>query len=520
MIGLSNDEHASRAYRDDWSGDNARGLAYAAVGSWSDAADAFAQAAEAVESPQDVSSHEALALVLNNLAHACFRANRADEGIRYAQRACSLRAALLGEDALSVARARADLAVMLGSVGRAHEGLQLIGRAITSIERTAGDEDLRLSTALENAARLAMAAGEPSTAEPYLLRLHALLAEHELPTDAADALLARVAAHRTSAVPFVDDAALEDDDEPLRDAVQLTDLLLRTTPTHVKAIDVPADIDVVREPAVHATQPVDDDQAAPVLDLIEPTPAASLPALAVDLSLATIELEPIPLADIQLAPDTRAKADDVFGGAHFDLVESEAEARANAHAAKQAASRGRSDVLGFQVEYGTPSADALDELMAGRDAPPTSVRIHTPAEHQELSFDVMPTSLQAPIIATPQVATESVEPTVTFTTATGEHSTNPNSYGTYTPRGTPVVMPSPAYGQTAIIAGDASQSKDETPRLTLHTADELARDRRVRRPNIRAGRASAPKSSRGLFIAGGLTAAVAAAAAWFALGAH
>ncbi len=201
MIGHTAAEIAPRAMRSAWMDENTRGLDLAAEGAWADAADAFDNASHAVAGHTDVASHEATALVLNNLAQACFRAGRVEDGLRHAQRACALRAALAGDDAIVVARARADLAVMLGAAGRYQEARALIARAVASVERLGGDEDARLLPVLDTAARLALSAGDPSGAEPFLLRLHALLAVHELPTQPADALLSRVAQARSSMSP-------------------------------------------------------------------------------------------------------------------------------------------------------------------------------------------------------------------------------------------------------------------------------------------------------------------------------
>ena len=181
-----------------WPDANARGLALAAVGAWTEAVDAWTLAVDEIAAAEDTGSLDALALLLNNLAHASFRAGRVDDGIRHAQRTCALRAALLGDDAIAVARARADLAVMLGAAGRADEGLVVIARAIAGVELAAGDDDHLLLTLIENAARLAMAAGQPSTAEPHLIRLHALFAAHDESTHPADVLLARLTEYRGS----------------------------------------------------------------------------------------------------------------------------------------------------------------------------------------------------------------------------------------------------------------------------------------------------------------------------------
>lgn len=260
---------SARAERDGWMDDNARGLALAAAADWNEAAEAFAAAADAMaRRAPDARSHDALGLVLSNLAQACFRAGRTREGLAHAQRACAIRVALLGEDALPVARARMDLAVMLGSVGRLDEAQALLQRATAAVERQAGDDDARLVVMLENAARLALAAGTPANAEPLLLRLHALLGAHGMSTARADRLLGLVASARGAGVvpaaalepvelepvavelaAVVEPAAVEPvmepvrelprDDweyEPLQEAVALTDVLLRTTPSGVIAV--------------------------------------------------------------------------------------------------------------------------------------------------------------------------------------------------------------------------------------------------------------------------------------------
>ncbi len=199
----TSEPHAHRT-REPWHDANARGLALANDGEWTSAAEVWRDAVEAVAADNDAESADALALLLSNLAQACFRTGCIDDSIRHAQRACALRAALVGDDAVAVSRARADLAVLLAAADRADEGLNVIARALAGIELSAGDEDLRLASVLENAARIAIAAGQPSTAEPYLIRLHALLAAYEAPTDAADILLVRLAAYRRATNSFHD----------------------------------------------------------------------------------------------------------------------------------------------------------------------------------------------------------------------------------------------------------------------------------------------------------------------------
>ncbi len=177
-----------------WEAENTRGLSFATASAWSEAASAFSAAVESINADDDRESAnaDALALVLGNLAHACFLDDRVDEAIRHQQRACALRAAILGEDAISVARSRSDLAVMLASSGRIEEAPALIARAITAVEQGAGENDLKLAVVLENAARTLIASGQPAEAEPHIVRLRTLLSDHELSTDRADMLLDRV----------------------------------------------------------------------------------------------------------------------------------------------------------------------------------------------------------------------------------------------------------------------------------------------------------------------------------------
>lgn len=383
MHGLSTD---SRATRDDWCGDNDRGLSYAAEGAWADAADAFSAAADVVALHSDVASHEALALVLNNLAQACFRDGRTDDAIRHGQRACTLRAALFGDDAISVVRARADLAVMLGSVGRIREGLGLMGRAIGGFERTVGDEDLRLASLLENAARLALTAGEPSTAEPFLIRLHALLAAHDQPTAAADSLLARISRFRNG---------------------------------HAVAASAP-----VIASSVNARTPMVD----------EPGDATRL----LDIDLAAF------------APIESSEPEDIFGNTMLDLVELPAVSEDETHAASPPASECPPDILGFVVEYGTPDESLAPPLVeTAAPVPQPSTRVPTPL-------------LVTPLSSQPET----------------------------------------------------SHPRDERNAVAVPPASDLESDRRLKRPNIRAGRASAPRSSQGLLIAGVVTTTIAAAAVW------
>jgi len=406
MVHSGMTQHERALPTDSWWEDNDRGLALSADAEWSEAAEAFAAAADALARrlPADATAHDPLAMVLGNLSQALFRAGRLDDAIQQAQRACALRVALAGEDGMPVARARTDLAVMLAAAGRGDEAMALVQRAIAGIEHRVGDEDARLATVLENGARIALAAGHPANAEPLLLRLHALLDAHELSTARADTLLARVAAVRakqaqdaslTRPVEMAADAPLptptptmtpvsavlaevtrtvaerealeqaqdedvdallvppvsaatpapspaplppvyvhssiaaDDDweDQPLRDAVVLTDVLLRTTPSGVPAIpepvnqldtvDIELDIvdtaEMIAAPTSAATTPVNEPPSMlgftvqhgivddPTFDLVEPAPVIE-PVEVVEVVESVNVIEPVDIIDAVVAP--------------------------------------------------------------------------------------------------------------------------------------------------------------------------------------------------------------------------
>jgi hypothetical protein len=371
MRDIPTNDIPTRIEPEGWMQDNDRGLALAADQDWAEACEAFAAAADSLARslPSTEGHHEPLALVLSNLAQASFRAGRVDEALQHAQRVCALRVAIAGEDAMPVGRARMDLAVMLASRGRLDEASTLVQRAMCAMEHHVADDDARLAMVLENAARISLAAGSAANAEPLLLRLHALLDAHEMSTDRAEQLAARVAtarslrgvaeapaveapaaeapavealaveasaveapaveapaveapaiealaltvAHEAPEQPsaFEDDlpsrvyahAAIEAhetwDDHPLRDAVALTDVLLRATPSGVPIVPVTTPIapplliangtgDVSTTPTASdafaslSFDPTDDAPAA-----LESQPSEA-PLVAVDLSLAAL----------------------------------------------------------------------------------------------------------------------------------------------------------------------------------------------------------------------------------------
>ncbi|AMW05201.1 tetratricopeptide repeat protein [Gemmatimonas phototrophica] len=402
MVDFSTDHTTARFGRDTWQHDNDRGLALAADGDWAEATEAFAAAADSLARalPSASGSHEPLALVLSNLAQANFRLGRVEEALQHAQRVCALRVALAGEDAMPVARARMDLAVMLASSGRLDEARLLVQRAITAIEHHVGEEDARLAIVLENAARIALAAGNPANAEPLLLRLHALLDAHELSTERAEVLLARVADVRArqeaaasrheveqplvtddmsadAAVVQVTAAAAEDaqvvtprsetpaqvsafdddtsmrvyahasieaheewEDQPLRDAVAVTDVLLRTTPSGVPIIPAapvvePPSLDQADDLVDEMLDTMDLTDVLPAPTLRDPsidellsvdvmnTPLSSLAVAGLDRTLTPLEpFDAVPAAELDVDLLDTTPAADALSGLSLDLADS------------------------------------------------------------------------------------------------------------------------------------------------------------------------------------------------------
>jgi len=393
-----------RDLREIWSADNARGLALAADGDWQEAVEAFEASADTIaRATADISSHEALALVLSNLSQACFRVGRTADAIQHAQRCYALRVAIAGEDAMVVARTRTDLAVLLGSVGRLDEAQSLVQRAIAGMEHGVGDDDMRLVIVLENAARLALAAGSSASAEPHLLRLHALLEEHRLPTTRADDLLERVAQSRRPSMssaetaadviaqqtlitePDHDEAAVyepvsireadEWEDQPLRDAVVMTDILLRSTPSGVPII----------QSGPGAVEPFTDE-------------SFEIELLPLDAAVDESELESVSLLD------------DIGMGMDFELADDigAAPTPTPTRPADTPSTSPPPMLLGFEVEHGIGSilADSLTPLGFPAVAEP-------PAPGRDV-LDLMPTTVDR--FAEPPASTEPPTPPVTSST--------------------------------------------------------------------------------------------------------
>ena len=471
-----------RSERDGWMDDNTRGLSLAASADWDEAAEAFAASADMLaRRAPDVSTHDALALILGNLAQACFRAGRTDEALLHAQRACALRVAIAGEDAMPVARERMDLAVMLGATGRLDEAQALMQRAIAAVERHVGDEDARLVVMLENAARLSLAAGAPANAEPLLLRLHALLDAHGMSTHRADRLLAMVASVRARAgsirptqaaalttasvvdvqaelavqeapgMPaaaeveatvapdvavyahaIVDEQEAEWDDQPLRDAVAITEVLLRTTPSGVVAIPAPVnhDADILAAFITVVDTPVE-----PMIDLVG---EVATPTVDIALDLADdfglpIEVEHASPADLGFSIEHG------LGGLDRSALAIDTGA----------------DLMGLELDDAL--ADSLVDVPTHRPTLGLEEAAPLPDEQKALVVHEALSPLNAPL-----------RQPVRHAEATMSHAFGPPPAGVVSPGGraerTPLPSPMPPTARDLTRAQDAQSAKDAVSR--------------------------------------------------------
>lgn len=166
---------------DTWKAENQRGLALARAGEWREADAMFEHALQLLDVSDGAlldaaDRDDARAKLLSNRAIVSYKDGRLDDARRFAERSCALRVSLQGEDSLSVARARNDLATILGGLGEPDQALSLLERAVASVERKLGDRSAHLVPLYQNSARILGAAGRVRDAETYLGRLRSLLA--------------------------------------------------------------------------------------------------------------------------------------------------------------------------------------------------------------------------------------------------------------------------------------------------------------------------------------------------------
>jgi hypothetical protein len=520
-----------------WQTDNQLGLALSGEGAWNDAARAFSSAAASLGAQQDhdPSAHEGLALVLSNLAQACYRDGRTDVAIQHAQRSLAIRVTVCGEDAVATARSRSDLAVLLASAGHAEEAQALVARAITSVEQRAGEEDAALLPLLENAARISLALAQPASAEPQLLRLHALLSAHGESTDLAEALLTRVLEARQVAdvqaqiegatattdssvskaqdddadsvfddvlhqetaeavaagleqalaeplpvSPLVDDAQ-EWEDQPLRDAVLLTDALLRTTPSGVPVIRAEPDAPVVIAPTA-----AEEAVAEPVPEPVAPSVAEPVATPAAAPVAETVS-EPVDSLNEDVFADETFR-DELLEAGDLEFTDTlgnpmEADSPPPIEEPRQESG------LGFEVSYGIPLEPEQPPAMA-RPAPMTP-QVKPPAPvPAEPELEFVPQASLAPDVST---------------SVTQEFSLNAP------PSSRPVAL------QPVIPRADRVPENHPPARPTVANINAVPMEeprRKVPTPRI-AGAKPAPAKSHGLLIGGGVGAIIVAIAGWY-----
>ena len=377
-----------------WTDLNSSGLAYAQHGEWNEAASAFAAAMQLLSDD----AHDPRAVLATNTAISLFEQGQLDEAIACATASHDARSSMWGAQSMACVRAQADLAVMLAVAGRTADARQLIHAALDAVQSFADDEHPQMLLLIENAARIALMQGDFGSAEPLVLRLHALLDANGEATTGADALFAMIAAARN-----------------VREEVV-------TAPSAGLEMD---------------------------LDLVEPTPA-------------TLDFVP--------------------------------EHRRNVHR--------DDDALGFVVQHGLtvqpdePESESSDDLLTADIGP--------------LPELAMPAAEEIALVEPPRT----LQQTPSLTLTRGVHVRR-------SAREIPVVMPSPAHSQAAIRDFD-DPDDDAHPRNALHVpsanvgavADKspvVLQDR----PRIRAS-----GGARVWLVVGGGLAAVAAAAAWYAIRPH
>ncbi len=178
-----------------WEHANEDGISFGAQASWEHAHARFREALELA--PGYTEAPLVHAVLLGNLAQSQFRLGDTEAAIQSARRALAARMLSCDDEGdAPMARIRSDLAVYLAASGAHEEAEATLSVARASLEWRYGDEDMRLITVLENQARIALASGRPSAAEPALLRLHALLVDAGEDPTRLDPLFAMVSASR------------------------------------------------------------------------------------------------------------------------------------------------------------------------------------------------------------------------------------------------------------------------------------------------------------------------------------
>lgn len=366
---------------ENWRDHNNVGLALSSQRRWPEAIVAFEHAIAmldelSTENPSDRDTLEAEAQVSANLAQAHFQAGYVTEALPFAERSCAIRVTLYGEEALSVARARADLAVVLGANGQTDHAISLLNRAIWAVEQKRGDGSEFLVSMLENAARLLLTAHQPAAAALYASRMLTLVRALNKNSAAAEQLVAMIASARStnrhvqSVIPLHTfsntDSANASDDLLLREAVAETDELLRSTPSNNLAVpDSAALMDSLPDVATSYADTVNEfpEDAQHNFDAV-----AHGTGLIDSLDLKD-ELD----AEMQNAMVVPVKPAKILDDAAFDLVEpppptlNKFPVRPRSHQP--------ANPLGFEVQYGlTPETTNEAEILEER--PPIARIVH------------------------------------------------------------------------------------------------------------------------------------------------
>jgi len=289
-----------------WRTRNDAGVSLAVDGRWPEALDAFSDALTAA--PCFADAPDVHALLHGNRAQAHFHCGELQQAVASARRALAARLLCGDEDDAPVARSRADLGVYLAACGDVDNATQRLHEARRSLEARFGEDDLRLASVLENLARLQLLTQRPEAAEPLLLRLHALLGEHDRTTASLTPLFEAIR-HARMAVPSYEAPAA---------AVVPNEETLDTHHFDVFPVDASSD----------------------VVDALGETSDAS--------SLLDDAFE---LIDAEDYPPLRTPSPDAIRSA--GLIEP------GAHATSQEAMK-RTHPLGFEIQYGIPQDQRLD----------------------------------------------------------------------------------------------------------------------------------------------------------------
>lgn len=342
-----------------WRARNDAGVSLALEGCWPEALEAFSEALTVA--PGFADAPDVHALLHGNRAQAHFHCGEWQLAAESARRALAARLVCGEADDAPVARMRADLGVYLAACGNVADAEQSLQMARASLESQFGDDDLRLATVLENQARVQLLANRPDDAEPLLLRLHALLGERELPTDALTPLFDAVR-HARAPVAVAEEVA--DVGAPVAMAEEVAHVAAQSSGADWEERATHAELEShlsIDEFDVFPIEAVDEalaTQAPAHPDAIELVDPADLDLLVFDAiedevsASSLLDDDAFELIDAEDFPPMRSPSPAAIRSA--GLVEP------GAHPTPQEAMR-RTHPLGFEIQYGIPQ----DQLLGG-----------------------------------------------------------------------------------------------------------------------------------------------------------